>query len=336
MRTIEASSPSTRVALALGTLYLAWGGTYLAIRFAIETIPPLLMAGTRFLLAGFVLYAVLRLTGTGRPRPAHWRSTAVVGACLLLGGNGAVSWAEQRVPSGLAALLVAMAPSWMVLLDWLRPNGVRPGRRVVLGLLVGLAGIGVLVGPADFLGGRHVDPVGASVLLVGSMVWAFGSIYARQADLPASTLLATAMEMIVGGALLWGTGLMTGEWRHFDLSTISGKSLGGFVYLVVFGSWVGFSVYLWLLKSTTAARVATYAYVNPIVAVLLGWLVAGEPLTPRVGVAAACITAAVILITTDRRRTTAPRPVEPAASVAPLRSVLPTQSKGYPAEVSHG
>ncbi|MDW7983978.1 MAG: EamA family transporter, partial [Acidobacteriota bacterium] len=288
MGAVETSPSPMRVALALGTLYLAWGGTYLAIRFAIETIPPLLMAGTRFLLAGFVLYTVLRLAGTERPRPAHWKSAAVVGACLLLGGNGAVSWAEQRVPSGLAALLVATAPFWMVLLDWFRPNGVWPGRRVGLGLLLGLVGVSVLVGPTDFFGGRHVDPIGAGVLLAGSMVWAFGSIYARQADLPASTLLATAMEMIVGGALLWGTGLMTGEWRHFDLSAISAKSLIGFAYLVVFGSWVGFSVYSWLLKSTTAARVATYAYVNPIVAVLLGWFVAGEPLTPRVGGAVVC------------------------------------------------
>jgi len=327
MGAVEASPSPLRVALALGTLYLAWGGTYLAIRLAIETMPPLLMAGTRFLLAGCVLYTVLRLAGAERPRPVHWKSAAVVGACLLLGGNGAVSWAEQRVPSGLAALLVAMAPSWMVLLDWLRPNGVRPGRRVVLGLSVGLAGVGLLVGPGDFFGGRRVDPVGAGVLLVGSMVWAFGSIYARQAELPTSTLLATAMEMIVGGALLWGAGLMTGEGRRLDLSAVSAKSLGGFVYLVVFGSWVGFSVYSWLLKSTTAARAATYAYVNPIVAVLLGWLVAGEPLTPRVGAAAACIVAAVVLITTDRGRTATPRTAGPAASGTPLRSVLPTQSE---------
>jgi drug/metabolite transporter (DMT)-like permease len=287
-----------KLAIAFGCIYVIWGSTYLAIRFAIETVPPFSMLGLRFVLAGALLYAWARLAG-GAPRPtrAQWRATAVVGALLLVGGNGLVVWSEQRIPSGVAALLVAVVPCWMVLVDWLRPNGVRPSRQVVVGLALGLCGILFLVGPDALIGGGRVDLLGAAALVLASLSWAAGSIYSRHAAMPGSPFLATAMEMLAGGAigLLVSVGL--GEPARFDLATISARSLAGWLYLVVFGSIEAFTAYVWLLRESTPARVSTYAYVNPVVAVALGAALAGEALTPRMLVAAAVIVGGVALIT---------------------------------------
>jgi len=287
------------VLAAFVALYIIWGSTYLAILFAIETIPPFLMAGIRFLVAGSILYVWGRARGAARPVRREWVAASVVGGLLLLGGNGAVVWAEQRVPSGAAALLVATVPLWMVVLDWLRPGGVRPTGRVVLGLAVGFAGLGLLVGPSD-LGGGSIDVIGALVLVIGSLSWASGSIYARGAKLPSSPLLVNGMEMLAGGVLLVLAGLVTGEASALNLAAVSGRSLAALAYLVVFGSLIGYSAYTYLLGATTPARVSTYAYVNPVVAVFLGWALAGEPLTPRVLVATAVILGAVALITLSR------------------------------------
>ena len=290
------------ILLAFAAIYVIWGSTYLAIRFAIETLPPFLMAASRFLVAGPLLYAWARWRGAARPSPGHWRAAAAVGALLLLGGNGAVVWAEQRVPSGVTALLVAMVPLWMVLLDWVRPGGVRPTLAVFSGVALGLAGLVLLVGPEQILGGEHVDHAGALALAFGCLTWSIGSVYSRHAPLPASPQLATAMEMLAGGALLLVASLARGEWQQLDVQAISPRSLAALAYLVVFGSLVALTAYVWLLRQTTPARVSTYAYVNPVVAMLLGWALAGEPLSARTLVAAAVIVGGVVLITRSKVR----------------------------------
>lgn len=298
--------PATALVLAaFAAVYLLWGSTYLAIIFALKTMPPLLMAGARFLLAGGILYGVMRLRGEPAPAPRHWRTTAVIGGLLLMCGNGGVTLAERTVPSGVAALLVAMVPMWMVLLEWLRPGGSRPTGRTLLGLLVGFAGIVVLVGPGA-LGSGGVDPFGAGLVMLGSLAWAGGSVYSRGADLPRSALLATGMEMLWGGAWLTLAATLTGEWGRVDPSAFSTESILAYLYLVVFGSLVGFTAYIWLLGVSTPARVSTYAYVNPVVAVLLGWWLLDEPLTGRVLGAAAIIVLAVAVITTGKRAAAAP------------------------------
>lgn len=309
-----------RVLLAFAAIYVFWGSTYLAILYAIETMPPFLMAGVRFVVAGAILYAWSWLRGTPRPERVHWRSATVVGGLLLLGGNGSVVWAEQRVASGLAALLVATVPVWMVLLDWLRPGGVRPGPRVVAGIVVGLLGLAVLVGPDQLMGAGRVDGLGALVLVLGSVCWATGSLYARSAKVPASPIQAIAIEMLAGGALLLLAGVIVGEPARLDLGAVSVRSLVALGYLIVFGSLIGFSAYIWLLNVSTPAKVSTYAYVNPVVAVLLGWGLAGEPLTPRMMAAAAIIVAGVAVITTRRAARGRPAMERPETACARVPS----------------
>ncbi len=301
--TSATAHPPTRLALfvAFAIVYVVWGSTYLAIRFAIETLPPFLMASGRFLVAGAMLYAWSRLLGgAARPTRAQWRATAVVGLLLLLGGNGLVVWAEQRVPSGIAALVVGIVPCFMVLLDWLRPGGVRPTPRVVTGLVLGLGGLVWLVGPDTVMGGGRVDFLGAVALVLASLSWAVGSIYSRHTPMP-SPFLSSGMQMLAGGGALLVLGVALGEPWAFDAAAVTARSVLGWVYLIVFGSIVGFSAYIWLLRASTPARVSTYAYVNPIVAVFLGWLLADEPLTARTLVAAAIIVSGVVLITLTRK-----------------------------------
>jgi drug/metabolite transporter (DMT)-like permease len=286
-----------RLIIAFAAVYLIWGSTYLAIRFAIETIPPLLMAGARFLVAGSALYAWVRVRhGVAKPDFHHWRAAALVGGLMLLGGNGGVVWAEQRVPSGITALLIATMPLWMALLDWLRPRGVTPTWRGLTGLVLGFAGAIVLVGPGELVGGGRVDPWGAGVLMCASLSWAIGSMRSRSARLPRSPLLATAMEMLAGGVLLTFLGLLTGEGARLDPSVVSLRSLLSLGYLIVFGSLVGFTAYIWILRKTTLARASTYAFVNPVVAVILGWALASEPLTLRTLLAAGVIVPGVWFI----------------------------------------
>ncbi|HEX5869132.1 MAG TPA: drug/metabolite exporter YedA [Longimicrobium sp.] len=307
MTETRTARPSGALVLAaFAAVYVVWGSTYLAIRIAIETLPPLLMAGARFLLAGTLLYAIMRLRGEPAPERRHWKSTAIVGLLLLLFGNGAVVMAERTVPSGVAALLVAMVPMWMVLLEWLRRDGNRPTRRTIIGLVIGFAGMVLLVGPSGFVGGDRVDPFGAGLVVMGSLAWAAGSIYSRGAALPRSALLATGMEMAWGGVWLVLAGTVLGEWGTVDPSAFTTRSILAFLYLVVFGSLVGFTAYIWLLGVSTPARVSTYAYVNPVVAVLLGWALLNEPLNARILGAAAIIVAAVAVITMGKRPRAAP------------------------------
>ncbi len=283
------------VLFAFAAIYLIWGSTYLVIRYAIETIPPFLMSGTRFLIAGGLLFALLRWRGVARPTWSQWRATAILGILMMCGGNGLVTWAEQTVPSALAALLVTTVPLWMVTLDTLFFGGPRPGWRVILGLGLGLLGVGLLIGPAD----GAVEPIGAAVLITATFLWAIGSLRARSAAVPESPWMTAALQMIGGGAVLVTLALFTGEWQQVDLSAISGRSLAAFAYLIVFGSIIALSAYVYLLRETTAASVATYAFVNPVIALFLGWLV-GEPLNGRSLIGATLVIGAVAFLHWNR------------------------------------
>ncbi|HVA57852.1 MAG: EamA family transporter [Gemmatimonadaceae bacterium] len=296
-----------RIVMAFAAVYVLWGSTFLAMRFAVETIPPFLMAGMRHLVAGTLLLAWSWRRAERRPTRADWFGAAVVGV-LLLGANGGVAWAEQRIASGTAALIVATVPLWMVLIDWGRPRGIHPGKGVLIGLALGLVGVMLLVGPGELTGHGTVDAVGSLVLVLGSVSWAAGSIVAAQSPRPIVPILATAMQLVTGGVALLLVSAIAGEPAHFSLAHVSAKSALGWGYLVIFGSVVGFTAYVYLLQTTTAARVSTYAYVNPVIAVLLGWAFANEAVTARTLLAAAVIVAGVAIITIARA-SSAPPPV---------------------------
>jgi drug/metabolite transporter (DMT)-like permease len=282
-----------KIVLAFLAVYLCWGMTYLAMRVAVRDIPPHLMSGARFLVAGLVLYTWARRIHD-RPSALEWRGSAVIGAFLLLGGNASVAWAEQRVPSGLAAVLIAVAPIWMVGFEWAR-GGVRPGKRVVGGLLLGFLGLVLLVAPSGS-SGTQVSLVGATILVLASASWAWGSVISKEVSLPKSPLLATSMEMIAGGVLLLLTALVTGQVSQFRPMEVSRDAVLAWSFLVIFGSLVGFTAYIWLLRATSIAKAGTYAYVNPVVAVFLGWAILDEPVSGRTLVAAVVILAGVALV----------------------------------------
>ena len=294
------SASRAQIIAAFASIYIVWGSTYLAIRYAIETIPPFVMGGIRFLISGAMLYAWARYRGASRPTRLHWRNAVIAGAFLVLGGNGAVVWAEQFVPSGLTALLVSILPFWLVIIEWVRPPRRRPSGLVLVGLMLGFLGIIVLVGPGNVGGHGDIRPLGALVLILGSLSWAIGSFWSRDAQLPESGLLTTGMEMLGGGVLLLLVGALSGELPELDINHVSRASALGLVYLITFGSLIAFTSYIWLLDKVSPAKLGTYAYVNPIVAVLLGWAVAGEALSIRTGVAAAIVICAVALITSAR------------------------------------
>jgi drug/metabolite transporter (DMT)-like permease len=287
------------VVAAFAAVYLIWGSTYLAIRFAIETLPPFLMAGTRFLVAGALLHAWGRFRGDPPPARAHLAPSLMLGALFLLVGNGGVVWAEQRVPSGLAALLVAVTPAWTVLFEWAHGAGA-PSGRTLAGLAAGLAGVGLLVAPSG-LGGARLDLTGAAACLLSSFSWSLASVRSRALRLPSSPAIASSLQMLAGGGLLLLVGLVTGETSRVDLAATSARSVLAVVYLILFGSLVAFTAFTWLLRVSTPSRVATCAYVNPVVAVVLGWAFAGERLGLRTVAAAAAIVLGVVLITTSRR-----------------------------------
>jgi drug/metabolite transporter (DMT)-like permease len=291
------TAPLWLVLAAYAAVYLVWGSTYLGIRLAIDSIPPLLMAGARFMLAGGILYGAMRLRGVPRPEPRHWGTAFILGALLLLAGNGGVSWAQQTVPSGIAALVVAAVPLWIMLVDWLRPAGRRPTLLVVLGLGAGFAGVVLLVMGKDQFGQRIVNPAGAVALVVATVCWAFGSVYSRWLPKPASPLQAIGMQMLAGGFLQLVTGFGLGEAAQFSWARITPTSAWAFVYLTLVGSLVGFTAYVWLLQVSTPAKVSTYAYVNPLIAVGLGHFVLQEAVPRNAAVAGILILAAVCLIT---------------------------------------
>jgi drug/metabolite transporter (DMT)-like permease len=309
MADTTAHRPATAALVAaFGAVWIIWGSTYLAIRYALETLPPFLFAGARFLIAGLILLAIAVARGAPRPTARQWRAAAIVGVLLFLGGNGAVVWAEIRIPSGPAALLVATEPLMIVLLQ-----RTRPGPWHALGLLLGFAGVAILVGPAALLGGGALDPVACLVVVAGSLSWAAGSLIARTAGLPEHSFLSSSMQMLIGGAALAAVGIIHGDLADFRPEAVSATSLLAVAYLVVFGSLVAFTAYSFLVRHVSPGRVSTYAYINPVVAVVLGSIIAGEPFTPRIAIASIVIVAAVVMITVKAK----PAPAQPAERPAP-------------------
>jgi drug/metabolite transporter (DMT)-like permease len=283
---------------AFTAVYLVWGSTYLAIRVAVETMPPFLMAATRFLFAGLTLFALLWLRKVPMPTGPQWRSAFISGNLLLVGGNGLVVWAEQTVSSSLAALIIATTPAWFALLDWLRPGGTRPRLQTVIGICVGFGGVSLLVN----LHGKPNTPgeislIGIAAVVAATALWAAGTLHSKHNPKPESLFMAGAIQMICGGAGLLLTSLILSEPARAHWSDFSAHSIWSLLYLIVFGSWVAFSAYAWLVKHTTSAKLSTYAYVNPVIAVFLGWLFLKEPITSRTLCAGAIILAGVIIIT---------------------------------------
>ncbi|MBI5950886.1 MAG: EamA family transporter [Chloroflexi bacterium] len=294
----------TKIWTALLALYIVWGSTYLGIRFAIETIPPFLHAGIRFLISGLILVIWQRAAGHELPTRKQWISTAIVGTLLLLGGNGLVSWAEQFIPSGIAALVIASIPMFLVIGEAIRPNGIKPNWQGILGLLAGFVGILILIGPAEISGSTtKFDPFGVMAILFACLFWATGSIYSKTADLPKSSLMNTGAQMLMGSIGLFIISAATGELNGWDPSAVSARSLMGLTYLIFVGSLVGFASYGWLLQNAPISLVSTYAYVNPIVAIFLGNWLASEPLEPRIWLAAGIIVGSVIFINSTRPKT---------------------------------
>jgi len=294
---------TTLVIVAFAAVYIVWGSTYLAIRVGIESFPPFILAGLRHVVAGLVLFPIVLWKTGARPTAANWKAATVVGFLLLFVGNGGVTWAEQLVPSGVTALLVATVSLWLVIVDWLRPGGNRPGPKVIAGLLLGFAGLLLLVGPSHLGGSGRVNPIGAAVLVVASFSWSCGSLYAKHGGMPASPMLGVAMQSLTGGVILLIAAWLTGEFRAVHWSAVTLRSWFALAYLIVFGSGIGFSAYIYILQKSTAARVATYAFVNPVVALFLGWLFVGEAINLRTMLAAAVILTAVVLVIT------APHPI---------------------------
>ena len=290
------AAPSrAKLLLAFAAVYFIWGSTYLFIRFAIETVPPFLVGGSRFLLAGAVMYAYLRLRGAARPTRAEWRSAFIIGPLMMTGGNGGIVWAEQYVASGLVALVVALVPLWMLLLVWLR-GGARPSGREWLGVTTGLVGVAMLVSTDSTPAHGGISPLVALVLLCSTLSWSVGSLIARDAPLPASPLLASAMEMLAGGVGMLLIALSRGEFVQLAASDVSWRSGLSVAYLALFGSIIAYTAYKWLLNRASPAAVGTYAFVNPVVAVLLGWSFASEPLSLRTVGAMVVIVGAVVTI----------------------------------------
>jgi drug/metabolite transporter (DMT)-like permease len=292
------SAPSRALIIAaFAAVYVIWGSTYLAIRFAVEVLPPFLMVGTRFLISGLILYGWARINGAPRPDLSQWKSAAIVGMLLLVFGNGLISWSEQRIPSGLAALLAATVPFWMVILEWTRPHGRAPTGRTALGLIIGFVGVGLLCQPWSSPEGTRFDLLGAAMVMVAALSFATGSLYSVRAHLPSSPLLSMGIEMLSGGMIAFLFGLLRGEPGNIEIFTITARSLLALAYLIVFGSIVGFTAYMWLLRVCRSAWVSTYAFVNPVVAVFLGWALGGEPLTANTLMAALLIILSVFFIT---------------------------------------
>jgi drug/metabolite transporter (DMT)-like permease len=307
VKSTRPSPPTAAVIGALLVVYLVWGSTYLAIAVVIQTMPPLLTAGVRYLAAGLITVigfaALARFrrdpSPPERPTRAQWRSAAMIGLLLLLGGNGGVVLGELFIPSGIAAVLLAMEPMWLAGIDAALTRR-RPSALAVAGIVAGIAGVAVLVVPVEGLAG--FDPIGVGLVLVAGVSWAAGSIYVRHASLPRSGVLGTGMEMLAGGGALLIAGVMLGEVGHTDVSAFSTESVVALLYLVIFGSILAFTAYTWLLANVPVSVVATYAYVNPVVAVALGALILSEPITVRTLIAAVVIIGAVVAMVSGRPR----------------------------------
>jgi drug/metabolite transporter (DMT)-like permease len=315
-----------QVLLAFAAIYFLWGATFLSIRIAIESIPPFYMAGMRFLIAGAILYLWARRSSV-RPSWAQWRGAIVIGALLMLGGNGGVTYSEQFIPSGMAALIVATIPIWIVVLEWLHRD-TRPNLAVVIGLLLGLGGIGLLVEHGQATGNSSATLLGLLILLPAAIAWATGSYYSPRVVQPSSPLLATGMQMLAGGAWLCLAGALMGETSAIRLDRITPASFLSLLYLIIFGSLVGYTAYIWLLRVSKPGIVSTYAFVNPVVAVFLGWLFFREPITPQMIGAAAIIIMGISLIIAFRSKAAVLKLPQPLTETVPVRAArLPTPDR---------
>jgi drug/metabolite transporter (DMT)-like permease len=318
------------IVVCFAVIYLIWGSTYLAIRVALEGFPPFFLAGSRFLGPGILLYWWLRARGTPRPADGEWWWSVVTGAIMLVGASGALVWGEQVVPSAVAALLFTTVPLWMIVLEALVNRGALGGWRTWSGLVLGLSGVALLVSPSsrELLG---VDAFGALVILFAALSWASGSIVSRRVRnrLPRSPLMTVAVQMMAGGSILYAISGATGEWRAGpDMWSVTPHSVAAVLYLGFVGALFGLSAYTYLLQRVSPAAVSTYAFVNPVIAVLLGWLVAAEPMGPSIVWAAGMIVVAVVLIQSaswraaERLKETALERAENARAAIP-RSVAP-------------
>ena len=292
----EPRAPVGLVLVAFATVYIVWGSTYFGIRYAVESIPPFFMGGSRFFIAGALLFAWAARNGFEWPGVRQWRDAGVVGGLMLLVGNGGVTWAEKTVPSSVAALIVAIVPLWMVLLEWRGPGGGRPALGVFAGLLIGFAGVALLVFKGHGYDGAPLDPWSVAAIIVATIAWASGSLYSRRAARPKSTLMTTGMQMIAGGSVMMMVGAALGEGAQFSFTGVTAVSAWAWTYLAVFGSLVGFTAYLWLLQVSTPSKVSTTSFVNPLIAVVLGCSLGREPFTSRLALSTAMIVLAVILI----------------------------------------
>lgn len=300
------ASTASRATLlfAFAAIYLIWGSTYLAIRVAVETLPPFTMAGVRFMVAGGLLYGWLALKGRARATPRQWKDNAIIGALLLVGGNGIVVWAEQKIPSGITTLIISISPLFMVLLDWMLPQGTRPTWATFTGLALGFGGLVLLIG-GGLSGGASLDLWRCAGLIFACISWSVGSLYSRYAKDPADPMTGATLQMLLGGTLMLLVGLARGEMGDFQLTALTLRSVLAWVYLVAAGSLIAFPAYVYVLKHSTPARASTYAYVNPVVAVFLGWLMLHEPVTSRTFVASVIIVVAVVIITTQKTKAAA-------------------------------
>ena len=302
-RSTAGDHAQTKILLAFLAIYLIWGTTYLAMRIAVGTIPPFAIAGFRFLVAGTGLAVFLAIRGVPLPTKRQWLSAALIGCLLMIGGNGLVMWGIQKIPSGICAVIIATMPLWMTLFDWCFYKGPVPGWKVSIGLLLGLAGIVLLSGPSRLLAGEsslHLPSMLA--VICAPIFWSLGSLHSRKVDLPDNVFMATAAEMLCGGLALIGLSFLLGEPFSIDWSGISWQSVAAVFYLTIFGSLIALSSYMWLLKNAEASRVATYTYINPVIAVFLGWLVLDEPITAQTMMAISVIVFAVAMIVTIRQK----------------------------------
>ncbi|MCQ3931859.1 MAG: multidrug transporter [Chloroflexi bacterium] len=289
-----------KIGVAFLAIYLIWGTTFLGIRIAVETIPAFMMAGLRFFFAGGIMMVILLARGGYFPSLRHWRSAVIVGGLMLVGGIGLVSFAEERISSGLAALVVATIPIWITLFGWLGFGGKKPSPQIFTGLGLGFVGIILLFAPS--LDADNDQLAGMGIVFIGAMFFAMGSLYSRRAPLPQDTRMSTASEMLAAGILLLGVSLLLGEPSRLDITSISLRSIVALIYLTIFGSIIGYTAYLWLLKTVEPAKVSTNFYVNPVIAVVMGWLVADENVTLPMIFATIVILAGVAVINTKLPR----------------------------------
>ncbi|AOO64279.1 drug/metabolite exporter YedA [Sulfurospirillum halorespirans] len=287
--------------VALLSVYIVWGSTYLGIKIAIETFPPFLMAGIRFLIAGALLYGFVVVKEKKHPKLIEWRDTTIIGTLLLLGGNGLVVIAEKTIPSSIAAIVIATVPLWMIVIAWLLKSQTRPNKSTLIGTLIGFIGVVILMFPSD-QEHLHFDTFGLLLTFLAAILWSFGSIYSQKATLPTSVMLSTAMQMLSGGLVLMITATLFGEWQQFHIETLSSRSLFALAYLIFIGSLVGFSAYVWLLKNVSPYLASTYAFVNPMVALFLGYFFADEVLSVKALIATVLIISAVVMITLSKAR----------------------------------